>query len=201
MLKYIAILSMLLDHINKIVYNNEYIILTLIGRLAFPLFIYLAVKSYMYYTRSKENYIFRVFIFACISIPFYNYGFVIDLFPLNIFFTITLGLSALYMIEKKYFYFVWVPFALALYVDYSFYGVLCFFAFYSYMKFESNLTYFYLVLSLLLLNPINEVFYLFVLLPLILIDMRFKIDYKSSLNKYFFYGFYPLHVAFLGLLK
>jgi hypothetical protein len=201
MLKYIAILVMLLDHINKILFDNQYFILEFVGRLAFPLFIYLSVSSYMYYTKSKENYIFRILIFSLITTPFHMYGFGLEFFPLNIFFSIALGLIAIYMIEKKYYLFVWVPYAMALYVDYSFYGVLCFVAFYYFLK-ERNITSFIMLsIALFLLNPYYLNGYLLILSVLIFLDMNYKLNFKSFLNKYVFYAFYPLHIAFLGLLK
>lgn len=200
MIKYIAILSMLLDHINHIVYNSQYDILTLIGRLAFPLFIYLSVKSYMYHTKDKLNYIVRIYIFALISIPFYIYAFETDL-PFNIFFSIFLGLTAIYLIEKEYFYGIIIVFILSLYVEYSFYSVLSFIAMYYFLSTRDRYSFIILLSSLFLLNPYYQNFYLLAFFILVFIDLYFRFDFKSSLNKYFFYFFYPAHIFILGLLK
>ena len=200
MIKYIAILTMLIDHINHILYNSQYELLSQIGRLAFPCFIYLAVKSYMYYTKDKINYMARLYVFAMITIPFYIYAFDKEL-PLNIFFSLFLGLLTLYFIEKKYYYFVWVPIVLSLYTEYSFFAVVAFIAMYNFLLTRNILNLLFLIISLFLLNPYYQEYYLLVFVPLILVDLNYKIDFKSSLNKYFFYAFYPAHIFILGLLK
>ena len=192
---------MLLDHINKILFNNEYFILEFFGRLAFPLFIYLAVNSYMYYTKSKEHYIFRIMFFALLTTPFHIYGFGLEFFPLNIFFSIAFGLIAIYMMEQKYYLFVFLPYAMALYADYSFYGVLCFVAFYYFLKERNIISFSALFVALFLLNPYFINGYLVLFFGLMFLDMNYKLNFKSFLNKYVFYAFYPLHIAFLGLLK
>ena len=192
---------MLLDHINNILFDSQYFILEFIGRLAFPLFIYLSVTSYMYHTHSKEKYIMRVFIFACISVPFCYYGFDFSLLPLNIFFSIFLGLIVIYMIENRYYLFIWLPFVLALYVDYSFYSVLCFIAFYNFFNQKNIVNFLMLFVALFLLNPYYLNGYLPLFFLLIYLDTKYKLNFKSFLNKYVFYTFYPLHIAFLGLLK
>jgi len=200
MLKYIAIITMLLDHINTILFDSKYIVLTIVGRLAFPLFMYMSVTSYMFYTSSKEKYIFRILSFAFITIPFYYVGFE-TVISLNIFFTIFLGLVTLYMIEQKFYLFIWLPFALSLYVDYSFFGVVCFIAFYNYLKEKNNLSLLLLAMSLFILNPYYLNIYLFTFFAFIYLDLNYKINFKSFLNKYVFYIFYPFHIALLGLLK
>ncbi|WP_458701395.1 TraX family protein [Sulfurospirillum sp. 1307] len=199
MLKYIAVLTMLIDHINLYVFDRQYEILTLIGRIAFPLFIYLSVKSYMFYTRSKENYIFRVLFFACLT--FCLYPFYKDFLPLNILFSIFLGLVTIYILENEKYFYITIPFIFSLYCEYSFFGVLSFVAMY-YFLLEKNLkTFIFLFLAFFLLNSPSESIMLLFSLSFILFDLYLKIDFKTNLNKYFFYWFYPFHLVFLGLLK
>ena len=70
LLKWIAIVTMTIDHIGLILYP-EYIVLRYIGRLAFPLFAYLLILG-MESTRSVMKYFLRLFSFALISqTPFY----------------------------------------------------------------------------------------------------------------------------------
>lgn len=80
-LKVIAIISMLIDHVNKsLIYPNlvsNYGFLTrvsnlfdIIGRIAFPLFCYLLVEGF-FKTRSRKKYLFNLLLFGVISeVPF-----------------------------------------------------------------------------------------------------------------------------------
>ena len=200
MLKYIAVLCMLLDHINKILFNNEYYILTLIGRLAYPLFIYLSVYAYVYFTSSKFLYMGRILTFAFIAQPFHMYGFGLGLAPLNILFSIFFGLCSLYLFEQKKYIYMIFPILFSLYADYSFLSIILFFATYLYIKNPSNIYFILLfIVSLASLN-LFEYMYFIPLFFLLLIFFQ-NISFKISMNKYFFYLFYPLHFLVLGVVR
>lgn len=80
-LKLIAILSMLIDHVNKaliypkLVSNNGILttvsnIFDIIGRIAFPLFCFMLVEGF-FKTRSRKKYLLNLLIFGVISeVPF-----------------------------------------------------------------------------------------------------------------------------------
>lgn len=85
-LQLIAIIAMTIDHITWLVfpgYPTELLPISLhiIGRLAFPIMAYFIAEGY-YYTKNKNKYMLRIFIFALIShipymmqsIPFQQYG-------------------------------------------------------------------------------------------------------------------------------
>ena len=200
MLKYIAVLCMLLDHINKILFNNEYYILTLIGRLAYPLFIYLSVYAYVYYTSSKFLYMDRILTFAFIAQPFHMYGFDLGLAPLNILFSIFFGLCSLYLFEQKKYIYMIFPILFSLYADYSFLSIILFFATYFYVKNPSNI--YLIVLYAVSLASLNLFQYMY-FLPVFFLLLIFyqNISFKISMNKYFFYLFYPFHFLVLGVVK
>ncbi|MEJ2240562.1 MAG: TraX family protein [Candidatus Bathyarchaeota archaeon] len=68
-LKWIAIITMTIDHIGAVLYPQLQI-LRIIGRISFPLFAYLLVLG-METTHNIRNYFIRLFTFAFISqIPF-----------------------------------------------------------------------------------------------------------------------------------
>lgn len=190
---------MLIDHINLYIFDREYYTLTLIGRLAFPLFIYLAVKSYIFYTKNKINYLENILVFAIITFVAVDY-FDISILPVNILFTIFFGLIFIFIYEHKKFEFLVFPLVASLYVEYSIFSILAFFGMYLYIKQRDIKSFIILIGSLFILNAPLDNLYLFIFLPLIYIDLNFKIDYKTSLNKYFFYVFYPLHLFILRAL-
>ena len=130
-LKMIAMLTMLVDHFGatvftKIFVNNPvnfgesgepimngmfvaYIVLRGIGRIAFPIFIFLLVEGF-FYTRNRFRYIGRMLLFAVVSeIPFdmaFNIeselirkGQVLEFTYQNVFFTLAFGLIVLTVLE------------------------------------------------------------------------------------------------------
>ena len=67
LLKYIAIITMLIDHIGlRFASGNLYFILRYIGRIAFPIFAFQIVEGYKH-TSNLDKYKKRLFIFALIS--------------------------------------------------------------------------------------------------------------------------------------
>lgn len=127
-LKLIAILTMLVDHIGAAVVSRMlsreqalglmageitswgedaqwlytvYLILRLIGRIAFPVFCYFLVEGY-YHTRDVRKYALRLGFFALISeIPFdlaIN-GELLEFGYQNIYFTLLIGLAGIWLID------------------------------------------------------------------------------------------------------
>ena len=95
-LKVIGIVTMFLDHYHYVIGGSE--ILNVIGRIAFPIFAFTLNEGYVH-TRSLKKYLLRLFIFAVsIQMPSvllgYNY-------PMNIFFTLFLGLLSIYIFSLK----------------------------------------------------------------------------------------------------
>lgn len=105
-IKLIAIITMLCDHSGDAIIG-QFSFLNVIGRIAFPLFCFQIVIGYKH-TKNVNKYLLRLFLFGLISqIPFslftYSYLGRIDL--LNVFFTLALGLLAIYILDvfpKKY---------------------------------------------------------------------------------------------------
>jgi len=123
LLKWIAIITMTVDHVGAILYP-EFTVLRFIGRLSFPLFAYLLMLG-METTRNIRNYFIRLFVFAFISqVPFFlalGYG-PFDSF--NIFFTLSSGLLFVHFFKKGSIFTLVPLFAsLVLPFDYSIYGI------------------------------------------------------------------------------
>lgn len=113
-LKWIAVITMLIDHIGatllrqyKLMYPNLeairilYRIFRNIGRLSFPLFIFLLTEGF-FHTHSKKKYLLRMLLFGILSeipfdLAFYHKAFYLQ--KQNVYFTLTLGLLAIYLID------------------------------------------------------------------------------------------------------
>lgn len=122
MLKWIAIISMLINHFgdtilygiimnapyeaftNKqfsIIYNC-YTVFHAIGRIAMPIFCFLIVEGFLH-THNVKKYLLRLAIFALISEIPYDFAMTNSLFDAaqqNVFFTLTTGLLVLIIIDK-----------------------------------------------------------------------------------------------------
>ena len=129
-LKWIAIITMLIDHIGAAilepsipwdspdVFDNSIFVwdslIRGVGRIAFPIFIFLIVEGF-FYTRSRKKYFIRMLMFSLVSeIPF-DLAFQSGAFPKggltldspaffnmesqNVFFTLTLGFLAMWLTE------------------------------------------------------------------------------------------------------
>ena len=101
-LKLIAIITMTIDHIGIIFGTPFYNFLRAIGRLSFPIFAFLLTEGYVH-TKSFSKYFLRLLILAIISEVVYDYVFFNSFFYLdsnNIFFTLTLGLLTILLLDK-----------------------------------------------------------------------------------------------------
>lgn len=103
-LKIIAMATMITDHF-AIVFVNEnttlYEILRSIGRLAFPLFIFMLIQG-LFLTKDRKAYLKRLILFALISEPFYDLAFGHRFDSQNVYFTLALGFTAIYISEFAY---------------------------------------------------------------------------------------------------
>ena len=143
-IKLIAIITMLCDHSGDAIIG-QFSFLNVIGRIAFPLFCFQIVIGYKH-TKNVNKYLLRLFLFGLISqIPFslFTYSYLGRINLLNVFFTLAIGLLAIYILDvfpKKY-KFLAIIFNLVLMIiaefaqtDYGWFGVcliICIYLFYN----------------------------------------------------------------------
>ena len=205
-LKIIGIVTMFLDHYHYVVGGSE--ILNVIGRIAFPIFAFTLNEGYVY-TRSLKKYLLRLFIFAVsIQMPSILFGY--D-YPMNIFFTLFLGLLSIYIFNLKKMNVILkiiligfiLFFSQKFKLDYGIYGILVIINF---NIFRNNK--FKILMNFLVLNIYNVIFpkvfdlpdtQLFSLISLVFIFMYN--GEKGRSMKYFFYLFYPIHFFILEVIK
>lgn len=213
-LKYVAIITMLIDHIGAFILEDVYgisstiyILSRSLGRIAFPIFAFLLVEGFKK-TKNIKKYFINLLIFAFISeIPFdlVHNGTIFDPSHQNIFFTLLAGLIMLILIDRIRIkrenikiiteIFIVTLFSLLSMIfrfDYSFFAPL---VFYSYYKFYDNKKMRFLGSELALYFEALS----FVHISNILI--YFYNGERGRQNKYFFYLFYPLHLLIIYFLK
>ena len=218
-LKLIAILSMLIDHVGKLFFPNI-LFLQIVGRLAFPIFAFFIAEGF-YYTRNKVKYFFTILVFAVIAQIPYNFLW----HGLNVLFTFScaLFLLALWDGAKKlaltekiilriislFVLVVLICLSLLTNMDYGWYGLLLpvfFFIFRNHVitKFAIFVGVTVLYIMQNLWGVVNLCFdnflQLFALLSIMLLAF-YNDSYKGYKQlKYVFYVFYPLHLVILLLL-
>lgn len=218
-IKILACLCMFIDHIGAALFP-EYIFLRIIGRLAFPLFAWMIALGYIH-SRDPIKYMKRLGIFALISqIPF---NLALKTQSLNIFFTLFLGLMAIYFYDKyekeqhersKQLSII-LPSIIAtiLNTDYFAYGIATIFLFYYYREDFKKLIKSQAILNIALILlyiisvvlggasfELGGIIQLFSLFSLIIIKYYNK---KQGVKKYryAFYAFYPVHLLIIYFIK
>lgn len=216
-LKYIAFISMLIDHFNKAIitpylnYQQPLVaistIFDIIGRIAFPIFAFMIVEGF-YKTKSRGKYLRNLLIFAIISeIPYdmFQSKVFINNRSQNIMWALALGLLTLIIVDKlkekiknKYTWLILsilivgvnAIIATLLSFDYDYYSIIIIFILYLFYdkRFVGSLIS-YLVI-------IKEVY---AILGFAVIN--FYNGEKGRQNKLFNYLFYPIHLLILGLCR
>ncbi|WP_036728211.1 TraX family protein [Peptoniphilus mikwangii] len=221
-LKIIAILTMLIDHIGAGIVEKMYpvnsvnlpamwmnsagrvdIILRFIGRIAFPLFLFLLIEGYTH-TRDKKKYFIRLLIFAFISeIPF-DLAFknkVLEFWGQNIYFELSLIVLMLYLMEyfennkllKLSLFLITCVVSTLIRADYGFFGIVAAFILYELRENRKNQVL-GIIPAFLFEMPAMTVY-------LSMIPIYFYNGKRGLKMKYFFYIFYPLHLIIIYLIR
>lgn len=214
-LKILAAISMFFDHFGYTLYS-KFSSFNYIGRLAFPIFAFQLSEGYLH-TKSKKNYLFRLFLFALISqLPFMLFCSMFRTgFYLNIFFTLCIGILAIWGYEQLkekskgfgiFFVICFSFIADVTHADYGSWGVWVIFLFYLFKenKWLMNLSFIALVLLKYLPAYLSTGFALPYLLLILstcfsLCIINLYNGKKGPDSRYFLYTFYPLHVLLLYL--
>ena len=204
-LKMIAAAAMLIDHIG-VIFFPEYTILRIIGRISFPLFAYFIAEGF-HYTKNRLKYFTRIFLLGLICQAIYFAAEREMFFGVLITFSLSIAMMscteriktgtnraaaaavAAVVILCIYIFTEWFT------VDYGFFGVL--FPWLINLAEERKekavmMSIGLCAISISFGNSVQPWSYLAV--PLVLLYNGSRGKYKM---KYFFYVFYPLHLAVL----
>jgi hypothetical protein len=213
LLKIIAIVTMVIDHVGRILYP-DLLFLQVIGRLSFPLFAYLVVLG-VESTKKPRKYMATLLIFALFSQVPYFLAFGIQPFErLNILFSLFLSAVTIYYYNKRSML-AFIPLLLSIFLmtEGSYYVVLTAVG----MKLLKDipklgiLALVVLNLQFLFISDVESQIQILALfaVPLVFLHIKGKLKKEIlipenslaySIRKYFFYAFYPFHLALLYLI-
>lgn len=227
LLKIIALIFMIVDHVGVAFYPGEQE-LRVLGRIAMPLYAWCLVVG-SEYTRSALQYALRLFILGVISQPFYVMALSHDWTDFNILFLFGIAVLAIAGIKAKYYGSqFWAP-ALCImllqyvHVDYGLNGLLFILVLYAARRSRAGLAAAFLAVAAFwgsvsfpvsslfgvslsfmsegVLNPVKELFFqmqAFMWMALPLILVTTHSNVRMP--KWLGYGLYPLHLVALILV-
>ncbi len=201
MIKWIAFLTMLIDHIGALFFPSV-ILMRMIGRLSMPLYAYCIARGYRSCQKhgTFSSYLKRLLFFSIASqLPYYLFH---PSGSLNIGFTWTLALILLYGLEAKV---GWhkriaiISFCLAMSVlcrvDYTWYGTVFPAMIYKYFLNKKEVIAF--GLSLCLAAAYGNVLQIFASAAFPLLMLLRPLDHKWEFPAVFNYAVYPVHLLVL----
>ena len=214
-LKIIAIVTMVIDHVGSILYP-DFLFLQIIGRLSFPIFAYLIVLG-VDSTKKPVKYMVTLLVFAVFSqVPYFLAHGIQPFERLNILFSLLLSAVTIYYYNKRS-PIAFFPLLISIIfpTEGSYYAVLTAVGM-KLLKDDAKLgalVLFALNLQFPLLSSDIytqiQILSLFAVL-LVFLHIKNKLtkeivipenSFAYSLRKYFFYIFYPLHLALLFFIN
>lgn len=204
LIKWISIISMIIDHIGLILCDDN-IYMRTAGRFALIGFSFLLAYNYRYNTQDRAAYKKRLFAWGVISQFPYSLVFGLDA-GLNIMFLLLMGLltidqlHTIYKTNKTIIPSIVLSLILvaSYYTGYFLFGVLVIVLFY--FALESKIGIIFLMLAAALLN-FNIVYGLAAVGSIFFIYYVHTSINIQRLKGYYFYAFYPLHLLIIGLIN
>lgn len=206
-LKWIALITMTIDHTGAVLFP-QYMVLRMIGRIAFPLYAFFIAEGY-FHTKNVKNYLLRLTLLAFISeIPFdlALFGSIFEPQHQNVFFTLAIGLLAIWIIDTLFQQDKWFlaivaaaffcGFAQLLHTDYGGFGIGIILLFYL----SKRLGYFgygaggILLYVIMRYSPVR--LYTLLAIPII----YFYNGNRGKQIKWLLYFYYPIHLTILAII-
>ncbi|MDD5945242.1 MAG: TraX family protein [Clostridia bacterium] len=225
-LKMLAIAAMTLDHLICVIYPNyptdwRIVIGHIIGRLTAPIMWYFVAEGY-HYTHDIKKYVGRLFLFAIISHFAYNFAFGITFIPFktsvfnqtSVIWSLAWGLVALAMVESDRFK-QWQKIIMLILIciitfcsDWSCIAVLAIVGigtnrgnFKKQMAQMMLYVLMYAAVYFIFINKLYGIIQLFVFLSIPFLKAYNGQRGQWKGMKWFFYLYYPLHLAVCGLIR
>lgn len=201
-LKWIAMISMLIDHTGAVLFP-QYIQMRMIGRLAFPIYCFLLVEGAVH-TSDIRKYEIRLLLFALASELPFDLAFYtrVDFRHQNVFFTLFLGLVVVEQYQKRrqklssfLIFIAAMVLSEVMHTDYSAAGIVFIVLFYLLYQYKTGKQAVFAAANFLMYGTSVQAYAGLAALPMLLYNGK-----RGPSMKYFFYVFYPLHLLSLWLI-
>ena len=205
-LKWLAMVAMTFDHMNRIFFSTGNDLFYSIGRIAMPVFAFVFVYNIArsaefvpaHYYKSFKRLVF----FGLLATPAYIAMMRLEgLFPLNIMFTFLVAAATIFFYEK----YGLGPRAIlcflvgGLFVEYGWFGVAICLSCWFFCKTPHPISLFVTLVTFIFLDVFNRSDWTLLSIPIIFLASQ--IDFKVPRCTYFFWGYYPLHLSVMVLVQ
>ena len=205
-LKWLAMIAMTFDHMNRIFFNGHSDLFYSIGRMAMPIFAFVFVYNIARSTEFKPDHYYKSFkrllFFGVLATPAYIAMMQLNgLFPLNIMFTFLVAAGSLFFYEKDGLSVSAVACFLVggLFVEYGWFGVAICVSCWFFCKTPHLASLLLTLVAFLFLDVLNKSDWTLMSIPIIFLAS--KVDFKVPRCTYLFWTYYPLHLNVMVLLN
>jgi hypothetical protein len=208
-IKMLALALMTLDHCNKYLWGDRYLWAFELGRLAMPLFAFVLAYNLArpdaFTAGTHVRVMQRLAVFGALATPLYIAlgGVVSGWWPLNILFTLLVATLVIFLLERgSIFSGIAAAAACALgglAVEFWWYGIAYAVAVWRYCKTRSISAGLATLVALASLGVVNHNLWALATVPLIVIVSHLAVS--APRLRWFFYAYYPAHLAGLLMLR
>lgn len=203
-LKYLAALLMLLDHINKFLYQGSLPMLYELGRIAMPLFgfalAYNLARDNVDQGGLRTRMMNRLALFGSLASPMFVY--LVGWWPLNIMFTLLLVVAIIHLLEQKKHssntLAVLLFVVAGAWVEFWWFGVSVCLTAYAYCRKPTAIRFTGWAATLAALYLVNQNLWALAVLPIVLVAPHLSL--KMPRIRWGFYGFYPAHLMLIAAI-
>jgi hypothetical protein len=208
-LKWIAVVIMTIDHVNRYVLHGSVTYMFALGRLAMPIFAftlaYQLARNDAFSNGVHFRVIRRLVFFAVISsIPYVvlnKLTLIQGWWPLNILFLLLIGTGLVALLESTFIYRNSLAFLLFIFggaiVEFWWAGLAVFFFSWRYIKSPNLVDFSGLLIALFLLGNINGNQWALASVPVVFVMSNIEVNIPRI--KHILYFYYPLHLALIWL--
>lgn len=211
-LKIIALITMTLDHMGKIIFLPTCEPMTLIGRTAFPIFSYL-IMLHLYEKKCFQKYFVRLFLFGTLTsvvLVLQNES------PNNILWTFFVAIACICLLGKAFLVFEKTAirnflniliftfcFFVSFGTDYSIFGFCYLLSLYGFFKYKSPLFVMFALVFGGLINPttLSAAAISIITTGILLMNNPMGRNKRYIRSKWLFYVYYPAHLTLLYALR